>query len=367
MTIIRASDVAKRRLTLASRRLGTKNPIHAIGGLLDKSFHLPVGDVRYGDNALTPGFLPLEHSFSELSSNTLRLDMEPLGPFATPSARHEEAGREMRRLVAENFGGPALHWFDERSEPWRKSHPARNARFGAWFGMGTDIHGINESKVYYELRPGDIDNLPPNLQHAARIAMDVFPQLVPIFVSISCGRQRGSIRVYFYFRGDLKLIELQPLLHRLGIGHQHANLLATLGVILGGRFTLPEGSVIIGLRDTYRGIEMKLDVLLAALPDPPPQMYQLVKMAMSERPRSQTELSRWVQAMTPDSTQGPGHISVVSFRVQPRLSTRCSIYLRPTGYDQEGRIAEPPQYVASEPQSATYRYSPPYSQNGYSD
>ena len=337
-----ASDLAKRRLTIASRRLGTRNPVEAIGGLIDRSFSLPVGDPRYRDNVLTPGSFPLEHSFSEVASDALRLDLEPLGPGATPHSRQQEASREMRRIVGGSFGDQALRWFDERSEPWRGTWTHGGARFGAWFGLGVDPYGVQESKVYYELRPGDLDSLPHNLQHVARVAIDALPGLIPIFTSIACGRQRGSQRVYFFHRGSLRLLDLEKLLHRLGIGHQLPSLLSAAGVILGGRFVLPEGSVIIGLRDTHKGIELKLDVLVAGMPDPPPQMYQLIKMALSERPGAQTSLQRWVTAMTPDDADSPGRISVVSLRVQPQMSTRCSIYLRPSGYEQIGREAPPP-------------------------
>jgi hypothetical protein len=332
-----ASAVTRRRLSIASRRLGTKNPVDAIGGLLDRSFSLPLGDPRYENNVLTPGHFPLEHSFSELASNALRLDMEPLGPGASPHARQQEASREVRRLVGTGFGREALRWFDERSEKWRTSVAHGDARFGAWLGLGMDPWGLQEAKAYYELRPDDLDGLPPNLQHAARVAMGALPGLVPIFTSIACGRQRGAQRLYFFHQGDLRLLDLEPLLHSLGIGRQLPNLLAAAGVILGGRFVLPEGSVIVGLRDTQKGMELKLDVLIGAMPDPPPQMYDLINMVLAERPLAQTQLRRWAQAMTPDDLDGPGGISVVSFRVQPQLPTRCSIYLRPAGYSQNGR------------------------------
>lgn len=342
MHMLPASTVARRRLSLAARRLGTKNPVEAIGGMLDRSFELPLGDSRYGRNELTPGAFPLEHSFSEVAPGALRLDMQPLGPTALPHDRAQEAGREMRRLVHESFGGQALRWFDERSEPWRGSTLHGDARFGAWFGLGVDANGLQESKVYYEMRPGELDGLPANLQHVGRVAMQALPGLVPIFTSIACGRQRGSQRLYFFHRGDLRLLDLEPLLHRLGIGHQLPNLLAATGVVLGGRFVLPEGSVILGLRDTHRGIEVKLDVLIGGMPDPPPQMYDLIKMVLAERPHSMSELGRWVQAMTPDELDGPGQISVVSFRVMRQVPTRCSIYLRPSGYSQRGRKSPGP-------------------------
>ena len=83
----RTADLCKRRMSLASRRLGTTDPVPLIGGIIDRSFNLPVGDPRYGRNALLPGSLPLEHSFSEAASHALRFDMEPLGPDASPWSR----------------------------------------------------------------------------------------------------------------------------------------------------------------------------------------------------------------------------------------------------------------------------------------
>jgi hypothetical protein len=344
----RAADIAKRRLTLAARRLGTRNPVEAIGGLIDRSFELPIGDPRYRRNHLTPGSMPLEHSFTETAANALRLDMQPLGPEASPHARQQEAGREMRRIVGDSFGHGALRWFDERSEAWRGSRIDSRSRFGAWFGAGFDEAGVQEAKVYYETGPDQLDQLPPNLQHAARVAMACLPGLVPIFTSIACGRARGAQRLYFFHRGDLRLLDLESLLQRLGIGHQLPGLLSSVGLVLGGRFVLPEGSVILGLRDTQRGLELKLDVLVAGVPDPPEQMHGLIQMLLAERPQMRRALDQWMQAMTPDEFKTPGDISVVSFRVRPDLPSRLSVYLRPVGYDAaptRSRSAAPDPYA----------------------
>jgi hypothetical protein len=333
MALPRAADVAKRRIGQAARRLGTRNPVDAIGGLLDRSFELPVGDPRYGNNSLLPGSLPLEHSFSEVASNAFRLDMEPLGPQATPHARQQEASREMRRLVSAAYGKPALEWFDERSEPWRGSRIHGHARFGAWFGAGFDADGLQEAKAYYELAPGQLDDLPFNLQHAARVAMSCLPGLVPIFTSIACGRVQGHQRLYFYHQGDLRLLDLEPMMNRLGIGHQLPSLLTAIGLILGGRFTLPEGSVVIALRDTTRGIEMKLEILLPGIPDPPREMHGLIQLHLSQRPEAQRALSQWLRAMVPDDAGSAGDMTVVSVRVSPQVGGRLTLYFRPVGYD----------------------------------
>ncbi|MGE5047951.1 MAG: hypothetical protein ACM3PC_05245 [Deltaproteobacteria bacterium] len=335
MATIPASQVARRRLSVAARRLGTSNPVDSIGGLLDRSFELPAGDPRYGRNSLAPGSMPIEHSFSELASGTLRLDMEPLGPLATPASRQQEVSREMRRLVQQNYGRQALAWFDERSEPWRSGRINGAARFGAWFGAGFDEGGLHEAKVYYELPDGGLDDLPPNLQHASRVAMACLPRLQPIFTSIAAGRAQGAQRIYFFHRGDLRLLDLEPLMNRLGIGHQLPGLLTAVGLILGGRFTLPEGSVVLALRETSRGMEMKLEILLPGIADPPREMHGLIQMHLAQRPDSQRALRNWIQAMSlDDGAETCGQISVVSVRVSPQVGSRLTLYFRPTGYER---------------------------------
>jgi hypothetical protein len=226
-------------------------------------------------------------------------------------------------------------WFDRTSEPFRGSSIHGNARFGAWLGGAWDRHGLGESKVYYELGPDGLSSLPENLEHAAQIAMSMLPDLVPIFTSISCGRQSGAERLYFFHRGDLRLLDLEPLMHRLGVGSQLPSLLTAVGLILGGRFTLPEGSVILGLRDTRRGMELKLDVLLPGVPDVPAEMPQLIDLLLEQRPESRHAFQNWRQAMSPDETYGnPGKLSVVSVRVNPQQPGRLTLYFRPVGYDQ---------------------------------
>jgi hypothetical protein len=346
----RAAEVAKHRLSLASRRLGTADPVPSLAGLLDRTFDLPLGDPRYGNNALTPGTLPLEHSWSEVQSQSLRFDLEPLGPAASPIARRQEASREMRRLVHESFGKPALAWFDRQSETYRGANIHGNARFGAWFGAAFDRYGLGEAKVYYEMGSDGLAELPLNLRHAAQVAMSSLPGLVPIFTSIACARQKGAQRVYFFHRGDLRLLDLEPLMNRLGVGAQLPSLLTAVGLILGGRFTLPEGSVIIGLRDTNRGMEMKLDVLLPAVPDPPEQIPELIDLLLEQRPASRYAYDHWRQAMSPDEAWGnPGRLSVVSVRVNPEQTGRLTLYFRPVGYEkspaENRRPASTPLYL----------------------
>jgi hypothetical protein len=305
-----------------------------LGPFLERAFDLPLGDGRYGNNALLPGSLPLEHSFSEISPGSLRFDFEPFGHTTAPVTRRQECSREMRRAVNMCFGRSALSWFDQRSEPFRSGTLSGSSKFGAWFGAGFDEDGMNEAKVYYELGQDQLSELPPNLQHAAKIAMTLLPGLSPIFTSIACGRTHGGQRIYLHHRGELRLLDLEPLMNKLGVGQQLPSILSAIGLVLGGRFVLPAGSVIIGLRDTTRGIEMKLDILLPYVPDPPQEMDGLIQMLLSQRPESQRAFRHWTQAMTPDGYAGPGRMSVISARVRPSMGSRLTVYFRPVGYDQ---------------------------------
>ena len=335
MAMRRAADIARYRLAQVSRRLGTKNPVEQLGPLLDRSFELPPGDPRYGNNALLPGHLPLEHSFAETAQNALRLDVEPLGPLITPHGRVHEVSRETRKLIHANYGGEALRWFDERTEPFRGSRLHGGARFGAWFGAGFDAEGMSECKVYYELGPEGVDELPPTLRQISRVAMACMPGLVPLFTSVACGRAQGNQRVYFFHAGDLRLLDLEPLMNQLGVGNQLSSLLTAVGLILGGRFTLPEGSVMIALRDTGRGIEMTLEILLPCLPDPPREMHGLIQMHLAQRPDAQRGLQQWLAAMAPDGARSAGDMTVVSVRVTPQTGARLTLYFKPSGYDAQ--------------------------------
>jgi hypothetical protein len=124
-------------------------------------------------------------------------------------------------------------------------------------------------------------------------------------------------------------------MNRLGVGQQLPSQLTAVGLLLGGRFTLPQGSVILGLRDTSRGMEMKLDVLLPGVPDLPEQIPELIDLLLEQRPESQHAFHNWRNAMSPDEAFGnPGRLSVVSVRVNPQQSGRLTLYFRPVGYDQ---------------------------------
>jgi hypothetical protein len=331
----------KQSLRHASQALGVRDPLPIVGAMIDRTFYRPEDDVAYADNRLTPGAVPFEPSFSEAEPDTLRFTIEPLGPGASPVDRRNEATNEMRRLIAPLFGRDALNWFDARSEEWRGFGGLGWMSYGAWFGSAFDEDGLYGAKIYYELAPSQIDALAPNLARLTRLAMSVMPGLMPIFTSIGCKRDAGTQRVTFMHRGSLSLSALGPLMNRLGIGHQLPSLMRVVGMALGGRFELPNGGVLIGLRDTPAGVEMKLEVLLAAVPDLPSRFLDLLRLGLAERPRQVAALERWLGAFGVDDANEPGHFSVLSVTVTPNAQARINLYVRPIEFQLSEALDDP--------------------------
>lgn len=328
------------KLQRAAQSLGVRDPVPMMQSLIERTFERPDDDAAYADNALTPGAVPFEPSFSEAEPNLLRFTIEPLGPGASPVSRRDEATREMRRLVGPQFGNDALRWFDARSEEWRGFGGLGWMQYGAWFGSAFDEDGLYAAKIYYELMPSQIEALSPGLARLTRQVMDEMPSLVPIFTSIGCKRDAGSQRVTFLHRGPLAVAALGPLMNRLGIGHQLPGLMRVVGVALGGRFELPAGGVLIGLRDTGEGVELKLEVLLASLPDLPARFLDLLRLGLAERPSQIAALDRWLGAFGVAEANEPGQFSVLSVRVTPKSSARISLYVRPIEFELREQLEE---------------------------
>lgn len=336
------SVAVEKRLTSAAYKLGVSDPVRVIKPLLDRTFPLPLGDSRYAHNSLTPGAAPLEPSFSELEPRSLRFTVEPLGPEASGLDRRDEATREMRRLVKDFFSHDALRWFDSRSEEWRGAGSGSNLNYGAFFGTAYDPNGLYTSKVYYETSPNQVDALPSSLFRLVSIALRTLPSLVPIFTTIACRRDMGSERLTFLHRGVLRLSDLGPMLNQLGLGEQLPGLMQIFGLALGGRFELPDNSVLIALGLGPEGPEFEIYALLGMIPDVPRNFLDLLAMGLTERPRELNAMLRWLNAFTPEQEEWPGNFSVLSVRTTPSTAPRVSLYLRPAEFEVSQQLAVRP-------------------------
>jgi hypothetical protein len=333
MPIIPLADKVGKRLTAAAQRLGTADPVAPIQGLISRTFALPEGDPRYGDNALTPMAAPFEPSFSELQPGMLRFTIEPLGPGADGIDRRDEATREMRRLVHAYFGRDALRWFDERSEAWRGFGAGSHLGYGAFFGANYDRNGLAGSKVYYETSANQIEALPPGLLHIVRTVAMLMPSLRALFTTIATTRHAGGQRLTYVAPEALRIGDFQPLLDALGLGERVPGIMQMLGLCLGGRFDLPANSCLVAFGHTPQGPEFEIYVLLGMIPDLPPNFLQLLSLGLTERPRELMALERWMDAFTPDDDVWPGRFSIMSIHTSRASAPRVSLYLRPAEFE----------------------------------
>jgi hypothetical protein len=323
-----AAQTAKRLLDGASQQLGAVSParVRELSRVLDDSLPYPVGDPAYAESRM------LETDFNETAPDALGFVVDPGGPRASSLDRVQLATRVMTDLVGHHIGAEAERWFRSRAEP---QAVARSAGWGASLGSALDHDGVRESYVTYEWGPELMDTLPATLYRVARTAVNTLPGLRPVFSTIRCGRASGSQQVTFELERATPLASFQPMMEALGLGAQHASLMTTSAFLMGARFTLPPDTARITLRPCRSGIEMRLDINLDALPDPPERLLPLLRMQMKERPAGERALDRWLMALTEERFPGPGTVSTLSVWVRPNMPARVGLFLRPFALSPE--------------------------------
>jgi hypothetical protein len=212
-----------------------------------------------------------------------------------------------------------------------------SATWGASLGSGFGRDGVIESAVHLEWGPQLLDSLPASLHRVVQVVLESLPGVRPAFSTVRATPFGGSQQVTFEVARALPLARLRPLMERLGLGHQHSGLVSAVALMLGARYTLPPHAGMITVRIGRAGVELRLDVDLDAIPDPPPEITRLIGMSMAERPRSMRAFRRWVAALTPDGFEGPGRLSVLSIAVRPDLPARLALYLRPSVIEEPHR------------------------------
>ena len=300
-----AAQTAKRLLQAASLQLGTASPsrVHEISRVLDDSFPYPVGDPAYHNSRM------LEANFNETAADSLAFIMDPGAPRSSPSDRVEMASHAMADIVSHHLGREARDWFERRADP--RVNGRRHYEWGAALGTSLDRDGLRESQITYEWGPDLMDALPSPLYRISRTALAMLPGLRPALSTIRCGRSAGTQQVTFDLDRATSLSGLQPMMEALGLSAQHASLMTAAAFLMGARFTLPPETAAITLRPIRSGVEMRLDINLDALPDPPERLLPLLKLQMTERPSSSRALERWLIALTPEGLPGPGTVSVL--------------------------------------------------------
>jgi hypothetical protein len=325
------AEQTKLLLAQASRCLGTANPLEAtrVARLVDEALPFESGHPSYRGKPE-----PVALHFREQAGDKLAFGLEPGGPLAAASYRIAEGTEAIGDLVGSHIGPKARRWLEQRSEEARGSGYGASS-WGAVIGASFDRGGLNEAQVSYEWGPTLLDSLPAPLYRMAWAAMELLPGLRPAFSTVHVNRSTGFQELTFEMTNALSLAALEPLMRELGLGHQHASLMSTCAFVLGARFVLPPETATITFRPTPTGLELRLDVDLDRLPDVPDPLAPLLRMQMSERPRSLNEWRNWIAAFTQEGYRRAGSFSVLSIRVRPDESARIALHLRPAAVDEE--------------------------------
>jgi hypothetical protein len=319
------------RLTTAACKLRTANPNKFIAGLIEDSFPYAGGDARYA-KVMALGSSPFEPKLRTAQGDSLAFSLEPLGPDAPSLDRRDLASREVRRLVRDNFGREALHWFDKSSESQRGIARNGGMNFGAFFGSSYDSKGLQTTSVTYE-GGAETWTVNPALARLIGAALSAMPGARPVFTTLVAGRDYGSQWVTFLLTNAFRLTELQPMLDELGLGSRLASILQVVGIALGGRFDIPPGAALIAFGRGPSGVEVELQVMLDAIPDVPPNFLQLLTMNLRERPSQLAALERFLEAFTPEDNVWPGRFSVLGIRIGVDGPAKISLFLRPVDFE----------------------------------
>jgi hypothetical protein len=148
-------------------------------------------------------------------------------------------------------------------------------------------------------------------------------------------------------QGPLRLADLEPLLRRVNLSAQLPALMQLFGVALGGRFELPEQSVLLSLGQTGAEAELELYVLLGLIPDLPANFMQLLNLGLAEHPRELQAMRQWLDAFRPSPESPAGNFSVLSVRLSSSQAAKVSLYLRPIEFEINEQLRDAAQRYAA--------------------
>ena len=318
-----ASADVMRGLSRVARAAAAADPSWATPWI-GRAFPVPAGDPRYVPNALLPGGMGLEVSFTTDAPGSLRFDFVPGGPMASPNERVAEAASLVRAATDELDRGA----IDGASSLLAHHSPrdADDATFGAFAGCVFDAKGLAGAKAYLAVDDARCTPFVGDLADAvAELRADV-PGVELAFVSVVVGRDGVRERVYLRCTDGLRLSWLHRAADRLGAADQYPALVVALLGLAGGDAVVPSGAAMVSLSCGIDGgaPELKVEALAEAV-DGRGAIGTRLMHAAAER-GCLIAFTSWLAAVAEDR---PLAVSVVGARLKAAAAPAITAYLHP--------------------------------------
>jgi hypothetical protein len=263
-----------------------------IGDITRAAFTPSLRPSEYRANALNPGGLNLEVSFSEMTPRALRFDAAPA--VSAPAAAQHVA----ERLTALT---------EDVLAPWRAALAAQ--RFGGFVSVVADGAAPPKRKAYLELRrdPTVLEqHVPATWAHLLDGAV---PGILPHFVALG----DGTPRIYLECTYGLAFTDLVELASRCGLTAEMLAAVETVRRLTGGSPLLPPGALC-AVRSRPGGrYELKLELPSTILTS---DCVDIVTAILMQRPRSEQAFQGWRAALGQEVVP-----SVVSVRLGTGLTS----------------------------------------------
>jgi hypothetical protein len=250
------------------------------------------------------------------------VELEPYGSQISPSTRRTLASNAVHELADHAFGAEISAQLGEGDAAW---HEDRALRFGAFIGAVFDSSDLVELKLYRELT-----TTPPCSQAlfaTARQLAASLPGLRPHFASVAVNAHGASERIYLVCEEGLRLLDLEPFMRANGLADRLPRLIDTITAVTDGPMFVPPRGALIGLRNSFCGIELKIDLLGDALRAADAAVVQRIRHLLAERPTSLQPFEQLIHAV--ESVQElPARPAAVGVSCDARSDPAVNVYLR---------------------------------------
>ena len=307
-----AGDRVVGRLEAAARDFGLGGIGLPIEALVRASLEQAQGDLSLASNRLQPGGLPFEWSFAASDPEALRFELQPFDPALEPGLRIEHSADLLSTMISDQYSDELAACFRETVEGAIPG-PGPALEFGAFAGFVLHPRRRPELKLYVESGPG-FDDL--------AVAGSTL-----LFRSVSAGEAGLCGRDYHLCGDGLRLMDLEGICERLGIGHRLPALAVAVLDMTGRDFHLPPRSALLGIRNRDSFGEHKVELLVVDAVEREGLAWRIEQLLAPEAIRP---FRKWSSLAAPAASI-EDLIRVVSLRASRNQPISVSVYAAEKG------------------------------------